>query len=122
MLTHSVTARSAALVHTPIPRRSSAQLHNEARIRVHTSLQKARSRMACQAVLQEAAEEQCVTFMNEAQGLRISGTFLRSPTPTTSCVILCHGYAGTRDDMALPDIAQVQANNSCRTHASRVQG
>ncbi|KAI8472361.1 MAG: hypothetical protein J3K34DRAFT_519833 [Monoraphidium minutum] len=73
-----------------------------------------------------AAHEDDVSFLN-ADGLRLAGTFVRSGgagggsggagagagagagtggTERPKCVILCHGYASYRDDMALPQLAQ----------------
>jgi hypothetical protein len=56
-----------------------------------------------------APEQIPVAFVNAA-GLRLAGTLTRAdPAPGARAAILCHGYAGTQDDMRLPEIAQVGA-------------
>ncbi|GBF93017.1 hypothetical protein Rsub_05628 [Raphidocelis subcapitata] len=58
---------------------------------------------------EDGPEAEPVTFTNAA-GLRLAGTFTRADAaPGARCVILCHGYAGTQDDMRLPDIAEACA-------------
>ena len=71
-----------------------------------------------------AANEERVSFAN-ADGLRLAGIFVRGSSQRGGaagsaaaggdarqrerCCILCHGYASNKNDMALPDIAQVRA-------------
>lgn len=52
-----------------------------------------------------AAERLALT---NGSGLELAGLFTRAVSPTDRCVILCHGYAGTKEDMALPQLAQVR--------------
>lgn len=62
-----------------------------------------------------APDVQPVTFSNGA-GQRLAGVFTRAPRGGDgACAILCHGYASTRDDMALPNLSQV-AGARHRTH------
>lgn len=55
-------------------------------------------------------EYERVTFPNAA-GQRLAGLFGRADAAPSGarCVILCHGYAGDKEDMALPDLADVRS-------------
>jgi hypothetical protein len=62
--------------------------------------------------LDEAEPEVIPVAFPNADGLQLAGHFTRAvPGPGARAAILCHGYAGTQDDMRLPQIAQVVSSS-----------